>query len=126
MLRACQDAGIPYVVTVHDAWWLCARQFMVKADGAYCFQTRIDLSVCQACVPDAPYVKPRFNMLTHALAGAALLLSPSEAHRQLYLANGFPSDRVLVNHNGVRLPQRPRSAGPAARCGSAISAAASR
>src|SRR6185312_6669059 len=108
LLRACEEAGIPYVATLHDAWWLCGRQFMVKEDGSYCFQTRIDLSVCEACMPRAQHLRPRFRLLTQALAGAALLLSPSEAHRKLYLANGFDPARVLVNQNGIRLPDRPR------------------
>jgi glycosyltransferase involved in cell wall biosynthesis len=112
LLRACQETGIPYAVTLHDAWWLCGRQFMVKEDGSYCFQTRIDLSVCQACMPKYLHLRPRFHMLMQALSGAALLLSPSEAHRQLYLANGLDPSRVLVNHNGVRFPDRPRKRPP--------------
>ncbi|MBV8914305.1 MAG: glycosyltransferase, partial [Acetobacteraceae bacterium] len=108
LLRACDEAGVPYAVTVHDAWWLCGRQFMVKEDGSYCFQTRIDPSVCEACMPEAPHLRPRLKLLLQALSGAALVLSPSEAHRQLYLANGLEPTRVRVNHNGIRLAERPR------------------
>ncbi|KXV29908.1 glycosyl transferase, partial [Gluconobacter japonicus] len=45
MLRVCQERGVPYVLTLHDAWWLCDRQFMVRGDGRYCFQTTIDQQV---------------------------------------------------------------------------------
>ena len=113
ILRLCQERGIPYVVTLHDAWWLCDRQFMVRADNRYCHQMRIDLRVCQNCVPHARHLDLRMRIMMGALRGASLLLSPSESHRQLYLANGIEPDRIRVNRNGIRLPQRPhRSRAP--------------
>jgi glycosyltransferase involved in cell wall biosynthesis len=110
---ACRVRGIPYVITLHDAWWLCARQFMVKGDGHYCFQTRIDLHICQACNPGAKHLEHRQRLLRDALDGAALLLSPSEAHRSLYLAQGIAPERIEVAPNGIVLPHgepaRPKS-----------------
>ena len=117
ILRLCQERGIPYVVTLHDAWWLCDRQFMVRGDKRYCFQTRIDLRVCQACLPAARHLHERMRIMMGVLAGASLLLSPSESHRQLYLANGLDPARLRVNRNGIRLPTRPRTP---RRSGSAV------
>lgn len=108
MLRVCQERGVPYVLTLHDAWWLCDRQFMVREDGRYCFQTRIDQQVCQMCQPHARHLRDRVTIMHQALAEAALLISPSEAHRQLYLANGVEPERIVVNRNGFRWPERPR------------------
>ena len=108
ILQACDDRGVPFVVTVHDAWWLCQRQFMVR-DGKYCGQTRIDLRVCEACIPEAIHLRQRFTILQQRLSGAARLLFPSEFHRQLHLANGAVAARALLNRNGVRVPERPRS-----------------
>jgi glycosyltransferase involved in cell wall biosynthesis len=103
--RACLQRKIPYVITLHDAWWLCARQFMVQANGRYCFQKTIDLKVCDACVPGSEsFLRQRYDLLLETLRGAALLLSPSEAHRQLYLAQGLPADKIVVAPNGVRHP----------------------
>ena len=51
LVEAAQEAGIPTVVTLHDAWWLCERMFMVRANGQYCGQTAIDADVCATCVP---------------------------------------------------------------------------
>lgn len=110
LLRVCQEKGIPYVLTLHDAWWLCERQFMVRADGRYCFQTTIDLSVCQACVSGARHLRDRDVVMRQALERAALLISPSQAHRDLYLANGISPDRIVVNRNGFRWPERSRRA----------------
>ncbi len=109
ILRLAAERGIPYVVTLHDAWWLCDRQFMVRGDNRYCFQTRIDLRVCQNCLPHAHHLGERMRIMTSALDGAALLLSPSGSHRGLYLANGTAPERIRVNRNGIRLPEAART-----------------
>ncbi|MGI4748940.1 MAG: glycosyltransferase [Janthinobacterium lividum] len=109
ILRLCHERGIAYVVTLHDAWWLCDRQFMVRGDNRYCFQTRIDLRVCQNCLPAARHLDERMQIMTSILHGASLLLSPSESHRQLYLANGLDPSMVRVNRNGIRLPSKART-----------------
>ena len=110
---ACRDRAIPYVITLHDPWWLCARQFMVTGQGRYCFQKHIDLHVCEACLPGATHIKVRLDLLRCVLDGAALLLSPSAAHRALYLAQGIAPERIVVAPNGVRLPERQRAGAPA-------------
>lgn len=115
LLRACQVRGVPYVVTLHDAWWLCQRQFMVQEDNTYCFQRTIDLKICERCIPDAKHLGERMDIMLQALHGAALLLSPSASHASLYAANGLPADRLRVNRNGVRMPAAPvtrRQGGP--------------
>ncbi len=101
---ACVKERIPYVITLHDAWWVCERQFMVREDGNYCFQRRIDLGVCAKCVPDPAFSFRRTYRLRKVLDQAALLLSPSEFQRDLYLANGVEPSRIAVNKNGVLLP----------------------
>ncbi len=115
---ACVAAGVPYVITLHDAWWLCEKQFMVRDDGNYCFQRGIDLKVCATCVPDPSFTFRRSHELRKVLDGAALLLAPSEFQRQLYLDNGLDPAKVLVNKNGILLPEAappPRKVGPSLR-----------
>ncbi len=115
LTRACQLRRIPYVVTLHDAWWLCERQFMVRADNTYCHQTAIDLKVCERCIPGARHLGARMDILMQSLQAAAMLLSPSESHAALYRANGFSPGHVRVNRNGVRHPaaaRGPRPTGP--------------
>jgi O-antigen biosynthesis protein len=111
---ACRDRNIPYVITLHDVWWLCARQFMVRADGTYCHQVRIDPRVCAQCLPGARHLDARRELLRAALDGAALLISPSASHKALYVANSILSERIEVLPNGVRLPaaRRARAAAP--------------
>jgi len=108
ILDVCHDRSVPFVVTVHDAWWLCERQFMVTANGRYCGQTRIDVRSCEACIPGAQHLHERFQMSLQRLSGAARLLFPSEFHRNLHIANGVDAGRCRLNRNGVRAPARPR------------------
>jgi glycosyltransferase involved in cell wall biosynthesis len=115
LATACRDRNIPYVITLHDAWWLCARQFMVREDGSYCHQTKIDLRVCQNCVTGARHLEARRALLGAALRGAARLISPSAAHASLYLANGVPPETLVVLPNGVRLPSQPVARTPSDR-----------
>ena len=99
MADACVAAGTPYVITLHDAWWLCERQFMVRGDGRYCFQRKVDWKVCASCVPDLGFSLGRSNRLRTVLERSALLLAPSEHQRQLYAANELDCDHIVVNKN---------------------------
>lgn len=110
MAHACVEAGVPYAITLHDAWWLCERQFMVKGDGVYCDQQEIDLRDCSKCVPDSGFTFRRRFFLGDVLDRASLLLAPSEFQRELYVANGVAAQKIVVNRNGVPLPTRARPA----------------
>lgn len=101
---ACRDEGVPYVITLHDSWWICERQFMVRKDDRYCFQERLDWSVCATCVEDLGFSIRRFERLRQVLQGAALLLTPSAFHRRLHIANGARPDAIRVNSNGIATP----------------------
>ncbi|MBB2162350.1 glycosyltransferase [Gluconacetobacter sacchari] len=109
LVDVCRARGVPYVITLHDAWWLCDRQFMVRADGRFCGQKRIDPRACQRCRPEARHLDDRALLAGAALRDAALLLSPSASHRDLHLANGVDPARIVVHRNGFRWPVAPRS-----------------
>jgi len=104
LLKICEEENVPAVVTLHDAWWICGRQFMITGDGTYCFQTRIDLNICSTCVADAGLNLYRQYRLRDMLNRAALLLAPSRFSQDLYAANGFPPERLKINRNGVARP----------------------
>ncbi|EUK17586.1 glycosyltransferase [Commensalibacter papalotli (ex Servin-Garciduenas et al. 2014)] len=112
MLFSCQSKQIPYVITLHDSWWLCNRQFMTRSNGNYCFQTKIDLRVCQTCEAHADYIPLRSMMMKQGLQAASLLLSPSETHRQLYIANDIDEASIKVNRNGIVRPKKKRPSRP--------------
>lgn len=116
VVEAAQEAGIPTVVTAHDAWWLCERQFMVRSNGRYCGQTAIDPDVCATCVPDALSHRIRQQRSMQILSGCDRVLVPSEFWRGVMVGSGVPSSLVHVNANGVSRPpagwERPVRVGP--------------
>jgi glycosyltransferase involved in cell wall biosynthesis len=114
LAEVCAAEGIPYIVTLHDAWWLCERQFMMTGAGRHCGQSEVDLAVCAGCVPDSRFNRRRAWQLRRTLEGAARLLAPSEFQRRLYIANGFSPEKIVVNRNGIHAPgeQWPRSTDP--------------
>lgn len=105
MCRACRKRGIPYVVTAHDAWWLCPRQFMLDGNGKFCGQDKngIDLYRCAQCVTSRDLFE-RWRLLTDALKGAKCVLTPSDYQRDLYVKSGLPPELVLTNRNGIVVP----------------------
>ena len=98
------ERGIPYVVTVHDFWWLCERQFMIDVRGNHCGQWRIDPAVCRRCNRATGEVAERLETLLSRLNRAKAVLTPSRFVADQLIANGVGSDRVTVNRNGVLLP----------------------
>lgn len=111
LARACQRRELPYVITLHDAWWICERQFMVMADGHYCGQPGVDPLKCVGCTADTGFTTQRFNYLWEILAKAHHLLTPGAFFRELYVRTGVDPDHISVNKNGVVQPaSRPRQA----------------
>jgi glycosyltransferase involved in cell wall biosynthesis len=102
----CQREGIPYAITLHDAWWICGRQFMITGESKYCYQRKIDLDVCATCVVDANKNAYRQHKLREVLLSASCLITPSSFFRQLHIDNGFDPEHVVVNKNGVLPPKR--------------------
>ena len=107
ILEVCRDEGVPVVVTAHDAWWICNRQFMITGDGVYCFQRKVDLNVCATCVPDAGVNTYRQYRLRRALEMATLILLPSKFFYGIYLDNDFLADKLRINNNGVKAVEAP-------------------
>jgi len=98
----CAKLGIKYIITLHDAWWLCLRQFMLNRQGKYCGQETIDPGVCGRCVHSKSLNLYRSKLLTQVLRNASVLLAPSRFFADFYVANGFKN--VRVNKNGVAKP----------------------
>ncbi|MFN0263110.1 glycosyltransferase [Tepidamorphus sp. 3E244] len=97
--------SIPFVVTVHDHWWNCDRQFMVDVSGQYCGQKAIDLDVCVSrCMGERAVMKRRLDYLYNQIHKAALILTPSEFMRRFLQDNGFDHAKLVVNKNGVLPP----------------------
>lgn len=103
-IDAVAERGIALAITLHDSWWLCDRQFMIDRQGQYCFQQKISQDRCRFCVDDHRASRIRVDYLLGQLNKADLLLFPSNFQRDLYVSNGLPTERCVVNKNGVRPP----------------------
>ncbi|CDG38615.1 MULTISPECIES: glycosyltransferase [Asaia] len=107
MARACQKRGIPYVISLHDCWWLSDNLFITRDDGQYHLESN-DVPLAPGESTRANYLNERRKVMRQALAGAAAILSPSEEHKNLYVRNGVPAERIMINRNGFTWPSRPK------------------
>lgn len=105
MVRTAVNSGVPTVVTLHDAWWLCERQFMVRATREWCGQTVIDPRVCATCVGDSHQHRERQRESLTLLNSCHRVLTPSTYWHDVMLGSGVAPDVLQVNGNGVRHPR---------------------
>lgn len=114
--RECTGSGIPYVITMHDAWWVCPRQFMLDPAGNHCAQSVVDPETCRSrCGLDEAAAWIRRARMLEAVAGARAVLAPSDFHAA-FIRRNFPRHgAVTTNRNGIRPPDAPRPARAAGR-----------
>jgi glycosyltransferase involved in cell wall biosynthesis/FMN phosphatase YigB (HAD superfamily)/tetratricopeptide (TPR) repeat protein len=111
VIEACRTLNIPYIVTLHDAWWLSDFSFLTNEDGELVMPAE-NVSA-QRCSPRIDFSESlsRASQLRSALAGAQMRLSVSQSFAKVYESCGFD---VRVVANGVsRLEVRPRAASDA-------------
>ncbi len=114
VLEAAADLNIPYLVTVHDAWWISDHQFLVNSQGVECDYQQNDPLVTAGDTDDISGSLRRKCYLRQCLNRANAVLAVSEAFTGLYRRNGFPQTRV--NRNGI-MPKQvlPRKLSPSKR-----------
>lgn len=107
VVDAARKRDIPYLITLHDGWWISPRQFLLDPDT-----DTLDLYDYAALSdPDAP---PRARSLWPALSGAKRLLAVSEAFAQVHRECNLP--QVLACEDGVSdLPKVTRAPHPDGR-----------
>ena len=115
LIEAARGAGLPVILSVHDFWWLCERQFMIRPDGAYCAQHPVRIAACRGCVDDHARAEARAARLARIGAAADLVTYPSRFALDLSEASGFAPGRGAVWRNGVRPPGEDFFAAQAAR-----------
>jgi glycosyltransferase involved in cell wall biosynthesis len=103
---AAEERGIPYVITVHDAWWISSHQFGVNQHGElalYDFSNPL-LAITELGKP----AYDRMTQLRQPLFGAKNVLAVSNQFADLYRRCGVPN--VLAVENGVsHLPEPKRT-----------------
>jgi glycosyltransferase involved in cell wall biosynthesis len=108
LLPVARSAGARVVVTMHDFWWFCGRQFLVTKDARPCCLV-VDAGTCP-CEVDRDWLLERDAWLRTQLAAADLVLAPSASAARVLLANGVDPNRLAVEENG--LPEPPAASKP--------------
>jgi glycosyltransferase involved in cell wall biosynthesis len=113
MLAAALNRNIPYLVTVHDAWWISEHQFLVDNQGEVCNLQQNDPIVAAQTTEDVATCIKRQRYLAKYLNKAQRILAVSQRFAEIYRQNGFP--QTETNRNGIIpkpvLPRKPSSTG---------------
>lgn len=99
LVTAARSRGIPTVVTMHDFWWFCGRQFLVDP-GLHPCSIVAKAGVCP-CELGAVWRGRREEGLAGHLQMANVVLAPSSSLADALIANGVPPDRIRVDENGM-------------------------
>jgi glycosyltransferase involved in cell wall biosynthesis len=115
-LLVAQELGIPYVVTLHDGWWLSPRQFLTTASGRL-IDGRDPLGHVDVLAAldeeQQQEAKDRRVALDAVLAGAAARLAVSDAFAEVHRAAGIEAVSVMENRWQPMPPASPRRQRPA-------------
>ena len=103
LVEEAQRAGAHTVVTMHDFWWVCARQFLVDRELRPCCLV-VAAGDC-ACEDGRAHLERRAQRLHEALQAADVVLAPSRSAAEVLRANGVPDDRLRVDENGMLVPE---------------------
>jgi glycosyltransferase involved in cell wall biosynthesis len=99
LLTAARSAGARVVVTMHDFWWICARQFLVDRDYRPCCVV-VDAGTCQ-CEVDRDWLATRTARLAEHLSHADVVLAPSASAVAVLAANGVDPTKLQIDENGM-------------------------
>ncbi len=100
MVSAAKASGARVVLTMHDFWWICARQFLVDETDHPCSLVAVCGSC--ACSTSTHESAERRSWLLEHLRCADLILAPSQSAAAVLRANGLGN--VEVDENGIQDP----------------------
>ena len=109
-LSVAREVGIPYVVTLHDTWWISDHQFMVDETGRLCNSQQNDPIIAMRTSENLGESLRRRRYLRKQLTGAKVILAVSKFQTKFYESNGI--ENIIVNKNGLsknwlqRLPSK--------------------
>lgn len=89
LLDIAADRAIPYIVTVHDGWWISDRQFLIDDRGTPVYET--------GDWGDAR----RLKRLHGALARGQATVAVSQSQAQLYRSRGIENTITIGNGSGL-------------------------
>ena len=99
LVAVAKASGAATVVTMHDFWWVCARQFLVDRDQRPCSLV-VAAGGC-SCEAGRAHLLERDERLAALLASADVVLAPSRSALAVLEANGVAPHRIEVDENGM-------------------------
>lgn len=101
IVEAAKHSHIPYVVTVHDAWWISDFQFLVDQSGTVYPEGHPEPSNKRVLPNNVTLAESmaREVYLKDLLKGAKQVLAVSDAFSEIYRKNGITD--IKVNKNGL-------------------------
>jgi glycosyltransferase involved in cell wall biosynthesis len=112
------DLKIPYVLTLHDYWYICANaQLLTNYDNTICEGPNWWIN-CARCAlarmkvrrgdflspAIAPILSLRDRMVSKALRGAEQMIAPTTFVRDIYSGQGVDNDKIAVIPHGIDPP----------------------
>lgn len=101
MLEAALICEVPYVVTVHDAWWISDFQFLVDKNNRV-YPDGHTAPITQQALPTNITVDAstrRLKYLKRLVNAASKIVTVSERFKDIYLKNGI--EKIEVTKNGI-------------------------
>lgn len=118
LVRSILQKNIPFVITLHDYWWVCANaQLLTNYSQQVCDGPRLYVN-CARCAlaragrwglwPTAPVLSIllawRNRLLRRVLRQAERLIAPTVFVRRWCSAHGVPVERSVVIPHGLEYP----------------------
>jgi len=101
LLQACIDINIPYVITIHDGWWRCARQFLVDTEKKFCGNETMSAFMCKKrCQIQASTFFDRLRKSDLYLSEAKIVYTPTQYFTE-FVRRDFPKINLKTNKNGI-------------------------
>ena len=115
IVHSLKDKGIPVVVTLHDYWFLCHRINLLFRDLSPCTGPRMGTR-CHDCgdvrystwpgrllfpAIHASFIH-RVGYLRKTLLAADVIISPSQALKDIHAQNRIPADRIKMSTYGIK------------------------
>ncbi|BAU90010.1 glycosyl transferase family protein [Methylorubrum populi] len=97
VVEAVRDREIPYIVTVHDAWWISDFQFLIDEDGLVQMPTPDILADATSRSVSPTGSIARRRGLARVLDAAATIAAVSEPFADIYRNAGFPQTIAIPN-----------------------------
>lgn len=101
IVEVTKEMGIPYLLTMHDAWWFSDLQFLVDPAGNVYPDGHPGIEwATKAHPPEGATIEQslqRSTYLRRLVHGAAEVFTVSESFANICRKNGFPQTRVSTN-----------------------------